>query len=214
VLVTLQFFIGSEALVILLAAGAVAVGLVIAYAALRRPSTVRDRAHYAVVAFAAAGIVTIVLLAYPVWFALAGPAHYSGAIWPNFGLGFQGSTVRGLIHAIPPSKALFGIAYNHRVGGYQGTILSDQYFGFGIVIVVVGGLVAMRRDRRMWLFGAITLLSWWPLWDCNRDRGRRGDWSPTSRSSRTSSQSNPHRHLCLGGHHVGTGRGPHASGLR
>jgi hypothetical protein len=173
VLVTLQFFIGSEAFVIMVAAGTVGVGLVIGYAALRQPSTLRARAHYAVVAFAVAGVVAVVLLAYPVWFALAGPAHYSGAIWPNFGLGYQGSTVNGLIHAIPPSKALFGTAYNHRVGGYQGTILSDQYFGFGVLVVVVGGLVAMRRDRRMWLFGVITLLSVAAAWGL-----QPGSWTP------------------------------------
>ena len=48
---------------------------------------------------------------------------------------------------------------NHLTGGYQGFVISPQYFGFGILVVLVGGLVIWRHDRRLWLFGAIALFA-------------------------------------------------------
>ena len=35
--------------------------------------------------------------------------------------------------------------------------MSNQYIGFGLVIVVVIGLLIWRRDRKLWLFGALAL---------------------------------------------------------
>ena len=45
------------------------------------------------------------------------------------------------------------------VGGSQGPVLSSQYFGIGAVVVVVVGTVVWRRDRRLWLFGAVAVVS-------------------------------------------------------
>jgi hypothetical protein len=43
----------------------------------------------------------------------------------------------------------------HRFGGYQAPTLSPQYFGIGLVVVLVVGLVAFRRELRLWLFAAV-----------------------------------------------------------
>jgi hypothetical protein len=58
--------------------------------------------------------------------------------------------------------------------GYQGPPLPPpEYLGLGMIIVLVAGVVAWRRDRRLWFFGAlglITLLaslgvkSYWTPW--------------------------------------------------
>ena len=50
-------------------------------------------------------------------------------------------------------------AHNRVLGGYQGPALSYQYFGTWMVVVVLGGVAVWRHDRRLWLFGAIAVIS-------------------------------------------------------
>ena len=58
-------------------------------------------------------VVALVLLAYPLWFTLAGPAHLSGRVWPTLTAGVGGITPSGLWHlrfstatpALPASSA-------------------------------------------------------------------------------------------------------------
>ena len=52
----------------------------------------------------------------------------------------------------PSAKAT---ALTHRLGGYQAPTLSDQYLGWGLVGVLVAGLVLWWRDLRLWLFAAV-----------------------------------------------------------
>ena len=47
----------------------------------------------------------------------------------------------------------------HQLGGYQAPTLSEQYLGWGLVGVVVAGLVLWWRDVRLWLFAAVGLLA-------------------------------------------------------
>ena len=106
VLVALQFFISTEVLVLTVVAAGVALVLVVGYAALYRPAVLRDHAHYAVVGLSAGVVTAVALLGYFVWFALAGPAHLSGPIWPG-GLPQAGSnlpnffTPTGIVHPWP-----------------------------------------------------------------------------------------------------------------
>ena len=163
-LVTLQFFIGTEVLAITVIMGAVGVVLVVVYAAWRHPDTLRSRARPAVVGLGAGVITAVVLLAIPTWIALAGPAHFSGGlIWP-YGkydvLRNRPTSLRYFVQPWPSSytRPLRLLAHSY-VGGNQGPVLSFQYFGFGVLVVVIGGVVAWRRDRRLWLFGAMALVS-------------------------------------------------------
>ena len=57
-----------------------------------------------------------------------------------------------------PASASFS-HLTHQVGGYQGPTLSDQYMGIGLLAVLVLGATLWRRDRRIWLFGAVGLVS-------------------------------------------------------
>lgn len=75
-LVTAQFFVSSEILVSTLVVGACCV----AAAAVIGRRSVRARLHRSLVGGMWALGVAVVLLAYPVWFALRGPAHIRGAI--------------------------------------------------------------------------------------------------------------------------------------
>jgi hypothetical protein len=171
-LITFQFFVSSEVLLITGLACIAGTGLILAYAALHgRPIT--ERWRRASRGLTSGVITSVILLTYPVWFALAGPGHVSGAIYPNGGVAFSGSTVRGFLWPTPVSEAF--TRYIGRIGGYQGPNLSTQYFGVGMAVVVVIGLLVWRRDLRLRLFAAVGLFfallglgssaSGWRPWD-------------------------------------------------
>ncbi|MHB1712040.1 MAG: glycosyltransferase family protein, partial [Acidimicrobiales bacterium] len=155
-LIGVQFFIGTEVLTIMAMTGFAGLALLSAYAA-RHPEELRRRWRHAVVGLASAGGVAGIVLAYPVWFALAGPAHLSGAIWSNLLIGYGGTNFRDYV--LPPAPSASFVALTRQVGGYQGQTLSGQYFGIGLVGVVLIGSWVWRRDRRLWLFGAIGVVT-------------------------------------------------------
>jgi hypothetical protein len=156
-LLTLQFFLGTEMLVIMMVAAVIGIVLTVVYAAWHDPNALRRRARYAVVGLGTSAIATTVLLAYPAWYALAGPSHLSGSVWPGRYLALGGTAIRNYVFPAASSPSLSTLF--HRGGGYQGPLLSDQYFGIGIVVVLLVGMVAWRHDRRLWLFGSITAVS-------------------------------------------------------
>ncbi len=171
-LVAVQFFIGTEVLAIIGIAAVCGVVLVVLYG-LRHREVLRARARFAVVAAVTAAVTAGAVLAYPVWFTLAGPAHLSGPVWgPGVRLSYGGATLAGFLRPLPPSAAATALA--RRFGGYQAPTLSGQYLGVGLVAVLVLGLVAWRRDRRLWIFGSVGLIAlgfslglepdWWTPW--------------------------------------------------
>ena len=158
VLVAAQFLIGSEALVITLIAAGIGVVLVVGYGIVRRRRQLQERIGHAVTALAAAVGTAAVLLAYPVWFALAGPAHLAGPVWgAGSPISYGGTTLGDYLTPAAVSSTVSSLA--HRFGGYQAPTLSDQYFGIGLAAVVVVGLVVWRRDARLWLFAAVGAVS-------------------------------------------------------
>jgi hypothetical protein len=156
VLVSVQFLIGSEVLVLVVIVVGIGMALLILYGLTHRDA-LRSRIHYAVAALVTAAITATVLLAYPVWFALAGPAHLSGPIWGVSDISYGGNDLRDYVLPSTPSPAF--TALDHRFGGYQAPTLSGQYFGIGLIAVLVIGVIIWRRDRRLWLFGAIGVIS-------------------------------------------------------
>ena len=152
-LVAVQFFIGSEVLAIVAIALAIGIVLVLLYG-LRHPDLVRPRVGHAVVAVGTAAITSIVVLAYPVWFTFRGPAHLSGPIWgPHSVISYGGNHLKSYL--LPPSPDPAATALAQHFGGYQAPVLSGQYFGIGLVVVLIAGVVLWRRDRRLWLFGLV-----------------------------------------------------------
>ena len=95
-LLSLQFLVGAEILTDTVILGLVGVGAVFVYARWRHPEAIAERAPFARKALWATAITTVVLLLYPTWFALAGPAHLSGQIWPG-GLGHNVSHLRAYV---------------------------------------------------------------------------------------------------------------------
>lgn len=152
-LATVQFFVGTELLAMVALAAGFGIALVVAYGFLHRALS-PARIGYAARGLAWAIGATVALLAWPTWFALAGPAHFSGPIWPA-PISYGGATPRGYVWPIPPSADATALA--HQFGGYQAPTPSAQYFGIGLVLVIAAGLIAWWRDLRLWLFAAVGL---------------------------------------------------------
>jgi len=150
--VVVQFFVGTEVL-LLLGVTAVCVTVVVLGAALVRRTGVTPAAHRLAVGLGTGAVTAAVLLAWPAWYALAGPAHVSGRVWPTLDLALEGTSLRAFVWPTPASAGY--TLFTHRVGGYQGPTLSGQYVGLGVVAVVAVGLVVARRDRRLWGFAAL-----------------------------------------------------------
>jgi hypothetical protein len=168
-LVFAQFFLSTELLAI--TAIVVVVSLVVlgAAALVADRAALRRRAPHAAAGLGVGLGLAAVLLVWPVWFALDGPAHLSGLVWPNV------SIIGGFI---PSSFFTPGYPSPHVVfltlGGYEGAPLgSAAYLGWSFLAVLAVGLVAFRRDRRLWFFGFLLVLC--AL--CSLGI-RRGQWEP------------------------------------
>jgi hypothetical protein len=160
VLISIQFLVGIEVLVILLIEVAVALALIAAFVIYKDPGILRARARSSMIGLSVALVTSVVLLAYPAWFALAGPAHFSGTIHPGLNLSkFVGSTRDFLAPAPVSTHGAFSEAFFRIVGGYQGRVLSPEYFGLGIIAVSVAGILIWRKDLLLWLFGTLAIVS-------------------------------------------------------
>jgi hypothetical protein len=153
VLVALQFFIGTEVLLMVALMTVVGVALTVIYVALRAPDALRRHARYAITGLVAGSIFTLILLAYPALYALDGPTHLSGSIWPGNPSIFMGPPLRDYVIPQPLTASFDGAL------GPLARVASTQYVGIGLVIVLLVGTFRFRRDRRLWLFGALSLVS-------------------------------------------------------
>jgi len=155
-LVVVQFFLSTEVLLLCALAVAVGVTLLVAWAALDRPEELSVRCRPALIGVGTALAASVVALAYPLWFLLAGPAHLVGPIWSygatsRFGTTPASFVTTGGLGSLRPSMLRFG--------GYQGPALVGLgYLGTGVLVAAVFGAVVWRRDRRLLLFGGVGLV--------------------------------------------------------
>ncbi|HVX21238.1 MAG TPA: hypothetical protein VHB02_07815 [Acidimicrobiales bacterium] len=153
VLATVEFFVSTELLVIAGMAAAIGLVLLAAYRAVVDRADLVLRVRRALPGVVAAVALSVVLLAYPAWYALAGPAHLSGEIWPNIPIvgGLEPRTFTGF----SPGRSFF-----LELGGYYGgTLPSAGYVSWALIGVLAAGLVIWRKDRRLWFFGALAVLT-------------------------------------------------------
>jgi hypothetical protein len=107
-----------------------------------------------------------------VWFALDGPSHLSGLLWKNLPL-IGGVRARNFVSSSTPTG---GASLYLTLGGYEGTPLgSTVYLGWTLIGVLVVGVAAFWRDKKMWFFGFLlvlcVVLSIGP---------KQGEWVPAS----------------------------------
>ena len=154
-LCALQFFISSEVLAMCaLAAGVGTVLLVLACLVLA-PSAVVQRWRHAVVGLVVAASTAVVLLAYPAWYAVAGPQGLPHRVWPY--VQFFGSDWRTLFFpAAPHNRGPNAVLETYGYFGSHPLLLG--YLGLGMTVVLVVGLAWFRLDRRLWFFGALLVI--------------------------------------------------------
>jgi hypothetical protein len=152
-LLVVQFFISPEILVMCLFLGAVGLGAVMAVGWRQ----LRGRAGHALPALGLAASVTVVLLAYPTWFGLAGPQAVSGVLFalaPISGVPLSGLLVPGAYGA----RAVESI----RFGGYLGRNgPPPDFVGWGVALATVGSLIAGRRRPLTWLLLLLAAVTFW-----------------------------------------------------
>lgn len=157
-LVVVQFFLSTELLVIFVLLISTAVVLVVVGSAISRRTCLAVSWRPVATGLATAVGVSVVLLSYPVWFALAGPSHLTGRVWPTITPGWYGITPASFVH----SGAAGGTAAAHRTGGYQGrTLPAVASLGWPLISVVALALVVLRRQARAWLVACVGLVAAW-----------------------------------------------------
>jgi hypothetical protein len=153
VLVALQFFVGLEILTIVALTAALCLSLAF-FAALTRKGTLSAKVPFATRGFLLAGAVAGIILAYPLWFALAGPGHIHGAYWPY-------PAANGLARVVLPlAQSSFQQTHLPMIGylGPAGTL--GGYLGVPALAVLVAAVVAVRRPLTK-LCAAVTLILVW-----------------------------------------------------
>ena len=179
-LVVVQFFVGTDILLITAMTAAIALALGLAVVLWREVRSPDDRAltaklPYALRGFGLAVVVGAVLLAYPLWFSLAGPEHIAGKNYFH-------PAGNGLLQVLLPLGASISQVHLWPKEGYLGAVGTyEAYLGIPALLLVAAALLAVRRPLvkmcavmtviTLWLSlgGAITKLSnggephWFPL---------------------------------------------------
>jgi hypothetical protein len=172
-LVAVQFFIGSEVLTMatLTVIGSLLV-TVIAAAIFRREALVR-RLPFAAKGLALGGLTGGALLAYPVYFALKGPAHITGSVWSHV-------TTNHL------NLMLFPLAQSYRAvtlmpdAGYLGKAgLAGGYLGPAAILVVIAAAILVRRPLTRLCLLILVIAAWASLGNYNHN-AMPGGISPLS----------------------------------
>ncbi len=118
---------------------------------------VRGRAAHALPALALAFVVAGALLAYPVWFALAGPQAVTGvlfAITPIAGAPLSGTVMPGAYGATANSYIRFS--------GYLGHDgPPPDYLGGGLLFAAAAAVVLARRRMLTWLLLLLGVVGFW-----------------------------------------------------
>ena len=152
VLTVLQFFTSTEILVIVMGMGAIVLVTAVVLAPWRVWALRRDLLTCVGSGGALAGLV----LAYPLWFASAGPRHIVGYPWPRISsFNFPASGVidpGGFVHRPSPLAT---------VAGYFGNFGPDPaYLGLALLSFIAVSAVVWRHNRLAWMLVSMGLWSW------------------------------------------------------
>jgi hypothetical protein len=138
-LLTAQFFVSSEVLVSTLVMGAICLVLI----AMIGRRHIRSHLHYLLVGAGWTVAVGGILLAYPLWFALRGPGHISGAIQ----LVPQGYRADLLGPVVPDLNQHFAPAHLAQIAANfaNSTTENGSYLGVTLLVILVVGTVVLWR---------------------------------------------------------------------
>lgn len=154
ILFVIQYFIFSE--IAFTMAIALAVGLLAA--AIVHPSQVLPAVRHARGAFAVAIGLIVVLLAYPLWVASAGPYRFSGSAHAAPGGGFAGISADLAASVVPTTFMRFAPSSWIRVG--SSFSLGDyaengSYLGIPLILLILAATIHYRRHK--WIIGSFIM---------------------------------------------------------
>ena len=162
-----QFFLGTEALAIMGVVGAM-VGVAVLIAQLRSVVDPLVLIRRVAIGLGTALVITLVVLAWPLWCALAGANHLADWIWPAQLFLFDQTKPSQYVRN--PTVTISGVTIYNGLN----TILPNQaYLGPGVVLGIVAGWFARWRDARLWLSCSIIVFGflmaeggafWWSPW--------------------------------------------------
>jgi len=179
VLVAVEFFVSTEMVFIVLVAAVLATVVLVGCAGLWNRIELRLRVRHAATGVGVAVVLTLALLAYPLWLFLAGPAHLSGMVWSTNVPGDLGNAIGNFWSHLGRWGPLTSqqLAQEAPVfGGYLGPALpSSSYLGPGLLVVIGAGSALWRSDRRLWFFGGLGVIT--AALSLRVGGGRWGPWS-------------------------------------
>ena len=158
-LMAVQFFIGTEVLTVTVFSVAIALVLVAItmwWKERRDPDSraLTGKLGYAWRGFGVAAVLGFVLLAYPLYYAMAGPGHILGADW---GRPHEGA----LILVAWPLGGTPGYLHSWLIAGYLGPIGTDEgYLGIAALLAVALAVALVRRPL-VKLCAALTVITVW-----------------------------------------------------
>ena len=82
-------------------------------------------------------MIAVVLLAWPAWYALEGPGHYVGAVWP--GISPAQASLRSFVVAVPGQVLWWSL--------HSGRLMRPTYLGPPLLATLSRALVVLRRNR-------------------------------------------------------------------
>ena len=152
VLISAQYLISPEVAAYVVIIGAAA----IAFAAIRRPALVRELAIPVAATTLIAGLVTLVLLAYPVWMLVAGPQHVPTPPHPT-GNPYDENDLLNFVVPGPTQRISFGMG---SLGDRVDRLITGENSYIGIPVLLIVGYLAYRSRRvpRVQLTSALLLL--------------------------------------------------------
>ncbi len=148
-LIVTQFFISTEMLLLDAMFFVPLVFCILVFLALKRRE-VGD----AVKALTLALGISLVTLSYPLWYALFGPEHLSGAAWGGTG-GGGGVSWGGFFDASRISD--YPVFWRHFSGQTSLPFPSASFLGPSLVLLAIGGILVRRRFAERWILGAAAL---------------------------------------------------------
>jgi len=154
-LCAVQFFISSEVLVMCVLAAGIGTVILLIAGLVRAPDGVARRWRHAAAGLVVAVGSGVVLLAYPAWYAVAGPRHLPSRVFPD--VQYFGSAWRTLLlpadaHDRGPNTVL-------ETYGYFGSHpLLLGYLGLGMVATMMIGLAWFHRSGRLWFCAAMLVI--------------------------------------------------------
>jgi hypothetical protein len=140
-LLTAQFLISSEVMATTVFFGAV--GAVVILVA-RRSNLDSSAIRYMLASAGLAAAVALPLIAYPVYFMLRGPGHYTGIVWPPI----NAYHVVALGPLIPTVGERFHVFWPSHVGTTSDP-LDSGFLGFPLVLLALVFLIWFRRNRAL-----------------------------------------------------------------